>query len=79
MAKELLEKPLGCQRWIRMRGSPNDPESFELAKWNGIAWEITAKTKDGRILTLAIPDYMVSETLPAKTNPEQLFNPLKVA
>lgn len=79
MKGELLEKPIGCKKWIRMKGSPNDPESFEIARWNGIAWQINATTKDGRLLTLSIPDYMVSETLPAESNPEQLYKPLKVA
>lgn len=79
MEKKSVEKIPGYSCWIRMRGSPNDPESFELAYWNGIAWELTAKTKDGRILTLSIPDYMVAETLSAETNPEQLYKPLKVA
>jgi hypothetical protein len=79
MKKEVLEKPFGLQKWIRTKGSPNDPESFELASWNGIAWQINTKTRDGRILVLSIPDYMVSETLPPETNPEQLYKPLKVA
>lgn len=69
----------GCQRWIRMRGAPNDPESFELASWNGIAWEVISKTNDGRSVTLAIPDYMVIETLPAESNPFLLYNPLEAA
>lgn len=62
-----------------MRGAPNDPESFELATWNGIAWELKAVTADGRTLTLAIPDYMVVEKLPPEANPQQLYNPLKAA
>ena len=68
-----------CNRWIRMRGAPNDPESFELAFWNGVAWELKAITVDGRCLTLRIPDYMVIETLPAEANPELLYNPRKAA
>ncbi len=79
MGKEFLEKGIGCKRWIRMRGSPNDPESFELAQWNGIAWQITTKTKDGRVLRLSIPDYMVAETLPSEADPERLYKPPKVA
>ncbi|MBK7995777.1 MAG: hypothetical protein IPK14_21080 [Blastocatellia bacterium] len=79
MGKEGTNKTSGAKCWIRLRGSPNDPESFELAAWTGIAWEIPAKTNDGRIVVLSIPDYMVAETLPAETDPEKLYHPLKVA
>jgi hypothetical protein len=79
MKNKKIDHPLGIQRWIRMRGAPNDPESFELASWNGIAWELKAITADGRVLTLCIPDYMVAETLAAETDPQKLYNPPKAA
>lgn len=77
--KKIEPKSFGAQRWIRLRGSPDDPESFDFAQWNGIAWEVTSYTSDGRKLTLCIPDYMVSETLPPEAVPEKLYKPLKAA
>ncbi|MBL8151955.1 MAG: hypothetical protein JNN15_18695 [Blastocatellia bacterium] len=71
--KDQDKKVEGKQKWIRLRGSPSDPESFELALWNGLAWEIETKTDDGRKITLKIPDYMVLETFPVETDPQNLY------
>ncbi|MCS6884773.1 MAG: hypothetical protein RMM17_03570 [Acidobacteriota bacterium] len=75
MSDRYKEKSKGTRKWIRLRGAPNDPQSFELACWNGLAWEIPTKTCEGRIIRLLIPDYMVAETLPEDLDPEKLFYP----
>ena len=67
----------GQQAWIRVRGAPNDPESFDLATWNGIVWQIPRTNSLGDVITIQIPDYMVSETMPATTNPQDLYRKLK--
>jgi len=71
--KKIEPNPQGSERWIRLRGSSDDPESFDFAIWNGLAWELTAITADGRKITLYIPDYMVAETLPANADPQLLY------
>jgi hypothetical protein len=73
------KKPQGSARWIRLRGASDDPESFEYAIWNGLAWELSAPTADGREITLYIPDYMVAETLPANANPQSLYKAMQAA
>lgn len=75
--KHLEEKSPGIRKWIRLRGASNDPESFDLAEWNGLAWEVPAMTSDGRPILLYIPDYMVAETLPESTDPERIYYPRK--
>jgi hypothetical protein len=80
MATRQIEQRInGREVWIRLRGSSDDPESFDLAVWNGIAWEVCTRTDDGRTITLVIPDYMVAETLPACANPIALYNSFKAA
>jgi hypothetical protein len=80
MQKRKFESKLrGIERWIRLRGSSDDPESFDLAVWNGIAWGVGVKTDDGRLLTLYIPDYMVAEILPSSANPQLLYTLLRAA
>jgi len=63
----------GQQSWIRVRGAPNDPESFDLATWNGYSWEIERLNSLGDLIRVRIPNYIVAETLPASSNPEALF------
>jgi hypothetical protein len=66
----------GQQSWIRIRGAPNDPESFDLATWNGYSWEIHRLNSLGDLIHVRIPNYIVVETLPASSNPESLFKEL---
>jgi hypothetical protein len=63
----------GEQAWIRIRGAPNDPESFDLAEWNGIVWEIPCTNSLGETIYIQIPDYLVVEKFPASARPEQLY------
>ncbi|HMG32985.1 MAG TPA: hypothetical protein VKM94_03525 [Blastocatellia bacterium] len=63
----------GQQAWIRIRGSPDDPESFDLAMWNGIVWLIQRINSLGDQIQIQIPDYMVAETLPVTTQPPDLY------
>jgi hypothetical protein len=63
----------GQQAWIRIRGTPNDPESFDLATWNGLRWEFPRINSLGDTIYIQIPDYMVAETLPASTIPKRLY------
>jgi hypothetical protein len=67
----------GQQVWIRVRGAPNDPESFDLATWNGIVWQMPRTNSLGDVIYIQIPDYMVIETMPATTNPQDLYRKLK--
>jgi hypothetical protein len=67
----------GQQVWIRVRGAPDDPESFDLATWNGIVWQIPRTNSLGDVIYIQIPDYMVSETMPATTSPQELYCKLK--
>lgn len=63
----------GQQAWIRLRGAPDDPESFDLATWNGMRWEIPRINSLGDTIYIQIPDYMVAETFPASTIPKRLY------
>jgi hypothetical protein len=63
----------GQQSWIRIRGAPNDPESFDLATWNGYCWEIERLNSLGDLIRVRIPSYIVVESLPESANPETLF------
>ena len=63
----------GQQAWIRVRGAPNDPESFDLATWNGIVWEIPRVNSLGDVIHIQIPDYIVVETLPPSSKPQELY------
>ena len=67
----------GQQAWIRVRGAPDDPESFDLATWNGIVWQIPRTNSLGDTIHIQIPDYMVVETMPTTTNPHDLYHNLK--
>jgi len=63
----------GQQSWIRVRGAPNDPESFDLATWNGYCWVIDRLNSLGDLIQIRIPNYIVTEMLPPSSNPETLF------
>ena len=63
----------GQQAWVRIRGAPSDPESFDLATWNGMVWEIPRVNSLGDTIYIQIMDYVVVETLPASSKPEALF------
>jgi hypothetical protein len=63
----------GQQAWIRIRGAPDDPESFDLAAWSGINWAIPRINSLGDTIYIEIPDYMVIETLPSSTRPQDLY------
>jgi len=64
----------GQQAWVRIRGAPNDPESFDLATWNGMVWEIPRTNSLGDTIKIQIMDYVVIETLPASSKPESLYS-----
>lgn len=66
----------GQQAWVRIRGAPNDPESFDLATWNGMVWEIPRVNSLGDTIQIQIMDYVVVETLPASSKPEELYRQL---
>lgn len=63
----------GEKAWIRIRGTPDDPESFDLATWNGIAWEVPRINSLGETIHLQIPDYLVIETLPPWVDPREIY------
>jgi hypothetical protein len=66
----------GQQSWIRIRGAPDDPESFDLATWNGLLWEIPRTNSLGDTIYIQIRDYMVAETMPATSDPEEVYRKL---
>ena len=66
----------GQQAWIRLRGTPDDPESFDLATWNGLRWEIPRINSLGNMIYIQIPDYMVAETMPTSSNPQKIYRDL---
>ena len=68
----------GQKAWIRIRGAPDDPESFDLAVWNGIVWEVPRVNSLGDTIHIQIPDYIVVETMPASSKPEDLYNKLPI-
>lgn len=63
----------GQKAWIRIRGAPDDPESFDSATWSGIVWEIPRTNSLGDSIYIQIPDYMVLETMPASSKPEEIY------
>jgi hypothetical protein len=63
----------GQKAWIRVRGAPDDPESFSLATWSGIVWEIPRTNSLGDTIYIQIPDYIVVETMPPTTKPEEVY------
>lgn len=65
----------GQQAWVRVRGAPNDPDSFDLATWQGAYWEIPKVNSLGETIYLQIADYLITETLAPSTVPEQLYKP----
>jgi hypothetical protein len=67
----------GQQAWVRVRGAPNDPESFDLATWSGLVWEIPRVNSLGDTIHIQIMDYVVIETLPVSSKPEALFRKIE--
>lgn len=63
----------GQQAWIRIRGAPDDPESFDLATWTGIVWEVPRRNSLGDTIYIQLPDYVIIETMPASARPEELY------
>lgn len=63
----------GQKAWIRIRGAPDDPESFDLATWNGIVWEVPRVNSLGDPIYIQILDYIVIETIPASSKPDELY------
>jgi hypothetical protein len=63
----------GQKAWIRIRGAPNDPESFDLATWNGIVWEFPRVNSLGDTIHIQIADYVVIEMVPASSKPDELY------
>ena len=64
----------GQQSWIRIRGAPDDPESFDLATWTGRLWEVPRVNSLGDTIYIQIQDYVVIETMPASARPEELYH-----
>jgi len=56
-----------------VRGAPDDPESWDLGSWNGLAWEVHKDLPNGRRVVLHVRDYMVAERLSSKLNPVALY------
>ena len=67
----------GQQAWIRVRGAPDDPESFDFATWTGIVWQIERTNSLGDTIYIQIPDYMVVENMPPTAKPDELYRKLK--
>ena len=63
----------GQQLWIRVRGAPNDPESFDLATWKGYFWEMPRTNSLGETIYIQIANYLVVETLPETAKPDELY------
>jgi hypothetical protein len=63
----------GQKAWIRIRGAPDDPESFDLATWNGIVWEFPRVNSLGDTIHIQIADYVVIETMPASSKPDEHY------
>ena len=61
------------QAWIRLRGAPDDPESWDLGAWNGIVWEVRRDLPNGRRVILQIRDYMILEQFPSEITPAALY------
>ena len=61
------------QAWIRLRGAPDDPLSWDLATWTGVAWEVRRELPNGRRVTLQIRDYLVLERLSPSIDPAALY------
>jgi hypothetical protein len=61
------------QAWIRLRGTPDDPESWDFATWSGVVWEVRRELPNGRRVTLQIRDYLVLERLSPELEPAALY------
>jgi hypothetical protein len=63
----------GRQAWIRLRGTPDDPESWDLATWSGVVWLVRRELPNGRRVTLEIRDYLVLERLAPHLEPRDMY------
>lgn len=61
------------QAWIRLRGTPDDPQSWDFATWNGIAWLVRRELPNGRRVVLELRDYLVLEQLAPDLDPRELY------
>jgi hypothetical protein len=68
-----LEEQERARAWIRLRGTPDDPESWDLATWNGVVWLVRRELSNGRLVTLEIRDYLVLERLAPGLHPRDLY------
>ena len=59
--------------WIRLRGTPDDPESWDLAAWTGVSWLVRRELPNGRRISLEIRDYLVLERLSSQLDPRDLY------
>ena len=67
------EEQEGGKAWIRLRGTPDDPESWDFAAWSGVVWLVRRELPNGRRVTLQIRDYLVLERLSPELDPKQLY------
>ena len=67
----------GQQAWVRIRVAPSDPESFDLATWSGLLWEIPRVNSLGDTIHIQIMDSVVVESLPATSKPEALYRKIQ--
>jgi hypothetical protein len=67
------EEQEGSKAWIRLRGTPDDPESWDLAMWSGVVWLVRRELPNGRRVTLQIRDYLILERLSPDLDPKQLY------
>jgi hypothetical protein len=59
--------------WIRLRGTPDDPLSWDLGTWDGIVWLVRRELPNGRRVVLQIRDYLVLEQLSPELEPNALY------
>ena len=61
------------QAWIRLRGTPDDPLSWDLGTWTGVVWLVRRELPNGRRVVLQIRDYLVLEQLSPELDPKALY------
>jgi len=67
------EETESAQAWIRLRGTPDDPISWDLATWDGVSWLVRRELPNGRRVVLEIRDYLVLERLAPRLRPVDLY------
>lgn len=67
------EETESATAWIRLRGTPDDPQSWDFATWSGVAWLVRRELPNGRRVTLEIRDYLVLERLAPSLDPRDLY------